>query len=518
MKNPANAENTSINSDTTPLRDSIVPVGSACCDQLARSVFAAWKRWLISEDAANFDIASNHGFAIPVDCCPGKMSATLSLPRILPHVLCEWIGCRLFLWSGPVCERKRISLVSSRLTKRKDLHSDWYSALRTAVLRIDANGEALISVDRTSTSAAVLRASELFGVSCLRLIVSEGQCIDERELSAWIRAEIHQSNLRKNSDANVVRVSPELCISTPTQSSGDTDTEIPIVDRAAFALAERLLVLSCRPNGHIESLTKRHLRNSHRRSCHVLAASNNGRSIPAQLIDEGVIPWILTSTDADTDRGSLTSDPELTPSSVVPGVELLSDNPLTSPDDWLCHWTRPCFGPWQGQPVDEYLDELILGCKSADRSGIAALLRMISTGCIQASSPENNHGGCVSFTAVPLREFRQRRIFRRHRQRYDFEPRGIAIRRSTLVELGARPVEYPTFEDYQQLQDRRWYQPATDARGRLDWTTEREWRLYGEVDLATLKPTDVCIFVDSEDEQQLLTRHTDWTVFRTPDQ
>ncbi len=123
----------------------------------------------------------------------------------------------------------------------------------------------------------------------------------------------------------------------------------------------------------------------------------------------------------------------------------LNQNPLQNPNEWLLHWTRAATGPWPGETSEEFLDALILQTETADHSAVTTLLRILSEGILRASA-EGIRGSfpVVAFTGVPLQEFRKRRVFRKHRHRFDFEPWGIAIRRNSLVSLGIRPVIYGT--------------------------------------------------------------------------
>jgi hypothetical protein len=121
----------------------------------------------------------------------------------------------------------------------------------------------------------------------------------------------------------------------------------------------------------------------------------------------------------------------------------------------------------------------------------------------------------VAFTAVPLTEFRHRRIFRGHRQRYDFEPWGLAIRRSALP--GLRPVIYGCSDDWKSLPiaDRPWFQKAT-LDGITDTVAEQEWRVAGDLDLQPLSDRDVVVFVDTPTDAVNLQPECRWPVMVLP--
>lgn len=198
---------------------------------------------------------------------------------------------------------------------------------------------------------------------------------------------------------------------------------------------------------------------------------------------------------------------------------LPANNPLTRPQQWLCHWTRSAAGHWPGETREEYLDKLILASDPVDRSARATLLRIITDQRIRASSQAIRGSFAVTaFTAVPLAEFRRRRVFRNHRHRFDFEPQGIAIRRDVLSLCGARPVLYGSDEFWRELplKDRPFFQKATED-GITDTVEELEWRLNSDVDLSLLPHGSICVFVDSEDDARLMSSACAWPICIVPE-
>jgi len=178
------------------------------------------------------------------------------------------------------------------------------------------------------------------------------------------------------------------------------------------------------------------------------------------------------------------------------------DNPVSRPENWLCHWTRSASGQWPGEAREEYIDQLILDDSPVDRSARATLLRIISEQRIRGSTLAIRGAYDVAaFTEVPLAEFRSRRIFRSHRQRYDFEPWGIAIRRDVLQQLGGKPVLYGSEEHWNQLSasDRPFFQKTTPD-GVIDTAAEREWRIAGDLRLDRLPTGSVCVFVPTAED------------------
>ena len=123
---------------------------------------------------------------------------------------------------------------------------------------------------------------------------------------------------------------------------------------------------------------------------------------------------------------------------------------------------------------------------------------------------------CVSFSAVPLPELLARRRFRSHLGRWDWEPFGLLVRRAALESLGAKPVRYGTDEDYRKLDrsEQHYFQPLgkRDKRTALDWTSEQEWRILGNLNLADLPHEAVTLFVATQQQAQQLARYSPWSV------
>jgi hypothetical protein len=252
----------------------------------------------------------------------------------------------------------------------------------------------------------------------------------------------------------------------------------------------------------------------------VLLACDERGSLPelATELPVGWVPWILQpamlpeqSNEAANVQSPVNTTTDRDPAFI--------HNPLQNPNDWLLHWTRAAAGPWPGETSEDFLDALILRTETADHSAVTTLLRILSEGILRASS-EGIRGSfpVVAFTGVPLHEFRKRRVFRKHRHRFDFEPWGIAIRKNSLMSRGVRPVIYGDDEVWSSLnhEDRPYFQKAT-AGGATNNSEELEWRATGDVDLSQFLPADVCVFVDSTDAARMVSFHSPWEVIVVPE-
>ena len=391
-------------------------------------------------------------------------------------------------WLGQVCptswplsvHRRSVALVSSRLSKRLDLETAWLDRLRQQLASLQSQSESVqVLVGEQAAGAELVEAGcRLYGIP-------------------------------------IVRLQPD------PSAPADSDTT-PLVDRALFALADEVRVLSCRSRGNIARLIERHLLDPDRRAVPIYVPAELLHCLPAeqrQLVQRqpalvaGLTPNSRLSPDGQATLATWRRHSASPQAAAI--VAPPHDHPLVSPAEWLCHWTRPSTGPWPGESRQQYFEALLQ--TDSDRSALSSLRRIVSEQCLRGSRLAIRGGHLVvAFTAVPLTEFRHRRVFRGHRQRYDFEPWGLAIRRSALQ--GLRPVIYGCSEDWKSLPvaDRPWFQKAT-LDGITDTVAEQEWRVAGDLDLQPLSASDVVVFVDNPDDAVNLQPDCRWPVMVLPE-
>ena len=501
-----------------------------------------WRWFLFDQDLTSGAKFSN-GSVGPI--------VSLGLPWLSAECSLRWLGLCLFFWPQGIPRRHRVSFVSSRLKQRLDDESWWFGLLRTATLRTDPTQDVLCAVTGTAAHRFVCRAAEIFGRSLLEFQVDEReQPVGEADIAAWLAetanhaawdstvaiteadlvseppfVESYESGMRWS-----VFVSPAMTMSGNSAKSDAPKietlrlSELPIADRILCAAGDRLQVLRARVGGAVQALLMQHVLDSERCASLVMLASDAAGQIPEiDLESHGcVIPWLLKSSgegvSAENHQSRSVKDDKPFDRSPTTQHSMETSTPLSHPDDWLLHWTRSTIGPWPDQDEQEFNDELILGCHSSDRSALATLLRIVTEGRLWASSDAIRGGfRVVSFTEVPLHEFRTRRTYRKHRRRYDFEPWGIAIRRDILVSVGARPVDYGDEESWHTTTEpaRPFFQNIGAGDG---WTKdEREWRIAGHVRLHQLPASAVVVFVDSEESRLIVQKQTEWQVIVVPD-
>ncbi len=475
------------------------------------------------------------------DVCRNQPTLTRGLPWIPEECSRRWLGDRLFFFPDGVPSPRRISIATSRLRQRLDLETWWFDLLRTVVLQCELESEAVVVATTTAASDAVSRAAQLFCRPVIRFeinLLSQGNSL--RDLAEWYRVCRSLVPAREPTEPSQlhsvfnVLVSPTIPASEDggrLQLSHQKSSEfplkefshIPLGDRILFAAANRLHILSCRDNGNVASLVNLHLSDADRSDTPVLIAADADMQLPTAVADlsDGWVPWLLEPINPETaihrDGSETLLDTRRTgrPSSRKDRTSC----PLSDPEDWLLHWTRAQAGPWPGESSEEYLDALILQTASAERSAMASLLRIISDRRLLASS-EGIRGrhSVVAFTEVPLREFRERRIFRRHRHRYDFEPWGVAIRKTDLQQAGARPVTYGESPHWKTLtpEEQPYFQKVSFG-GATNNYAEREWRKVGDVNLLQFSKESVFIFVDNQTAANLVSRYSRWPVIVVPE-
>ncbi len=500
---------------------------------------------------------------------PNSAVVTIGLPWLSVACSDRWLGRRLVWWPQGIPGQSRISIVSSRLGRSLDKNPRWFDLLRTAVMRTDPVRECLCIVADTAPALAVQRAGILLRRNTLHFDTqSSCESVTVDELQQWIvqrfREEfsvqeaggglsISSGQAEASQEVADDRVSWKALLSPElaegqlqlAQKSGQVDAAgfeaLPVQDRLLFAAASRLCVLKWVSGGNVENLARQHLMDDDRKPVHIHFAADGAQRLVASALEQSadssgnLIPWFvetrasfssveaaaLPTTDElpeiGTDRKRASAESPVVSRPVTQCTP--QSTPLSRPEDWLLHWTRERKGPWPGQTADDWMDELILGCDSADHSPVSALLRIAAEGRLRSSS-EGIRGGhsVVAFTEVPLAEFRSRRVFRKHRLRFDFEPWGIGIRRATLLRLGVRPVIYGTDDDWDQLEacQQPWFQKDVPDDRATSNAEEREWRISGDCWLNVLPVEEVCCFVDNGKSAASLSAQVPWLVIVVP--
>lgn len=160
----------------------------------------------------------------------------------------------------------------------------------------------------------------------------------------------------------------------------------------------------------------------------------------------------------------------------------------------LTHFTREADGPWPGESQHDYL-RWLHNAASPARHSFATLLRILREEKLRAAGRFVRGGTPVTcWTELPPDRVATLRCWRRGLRRWNFTPYGLAIPRATLESFGARPVRYDSDDA----------DPFTQAprSGSYDWTTEREWRIVGDVDLARVPNSEKIVLTATAEEAE----------------
>lgn len=447
-------------------------------------------------------------------------TAELLTPTATDGVLERDFGARLLWWPRGKPDGRRIAIVSSRIGRKFHERPEWFETLRlaTATLR---DHDSLVSAEGTTTHRFVSQLAMLLK----RHHVEVKFASPRRSVGRWF--EWLMSIVDDSSEEMVwpVFVSPRVPAEPEARSQKKQNhkaiVSLPEQDVAVSLLADQSWVLSLQKSGAIQSLLETGLSDSTLAPGSVRLLCGDGlvdSSLARSLQEQGAVCWYLTSTDPfEPDNAANPQNSDVTGIHSTRQFEpSVSKSPLGKNWHWLTHCTRGTSGVWPGEKTTRFVEDLLLS-DSGDRSPLGALHRILQQETLVASS-DGIRGGLpvVCFSESPLEQLLERRRWRKHRTRWDFEPYGICIDRDALERLGAAPVRYGDEELWCSLaeQDRPWFQQRFSQVGTraVDWSTEKEWRISGDLDLSQFSVDDAFVFVSRDDEAHELQPHSRWPV------
>ena len=392
-------------------------------------------------------------------------------------------GSRLGERSSP-----SVAIISSRLPKVLDEHENWFDALRTIGVKLRQNDELLITAESTTAHRYCLRIAQLFSIRHVVIKTVTAEKFDK----TFVRSEVSNENIVYAVTDKVIKADQILAMVADSVYGLSVSRK----GNAATALSHRLSNQGTQPE---------------RNSCTYILHDDKLTSAKTrcQLIDEGAIDWLLlpSQTTSDVEPNSISNTADEPAHNVkVRSLDEIDEN------EYLIHWTRARSGPWPEQSETDHLDDLIFGSTRSKHAEIFSLCRILaSQRIIAAGDLTRDHTPVVCFSEVPPSELRNRTVYRKHLQRWDFLPYGIAIKRSVLEKIfNCKPVIYGDDETWNQLRDhqRPLFQTAASSDGKTDWRQEQEWRVIGDVDLRKLGRNDAFVFTDKENEPEKLTQLT----------
>ena len=455
-------------------------------------------QWLVEVDSDKFlQLSSasdlNRNLLDP-DSGQGMLTVGLPSPQFLATELDETI----FWFPRGIPMGQSLHLASSRIGKQPDTKPGIFSALRSLIGRISSNSTFFTTASEVALHDYVCRLAELS-----RVPIVEFRRMPNRVDSDWFR------NILNSTHGYV-------CYFNSCSS----------IDELLIGSAREARILSARAKGNVLKATKARIRRNSQPVTHddartylLIDENLTSPSVADELEKQHIIKWWLFS-EAETNQ-TMPPNHSQNDSKIMPLNEFLNQSKISQNkidlDDYLIHWTRRRTGPWPGQSRDDFLDDLIFGFNASDHRRIAALCRILASGILIGDSQLcRANVPVVCFSDINVDQVIEKRVFRSHLSRWDFEPCGIAVRKDSLQPFGAKPVIYGDDEAWGSLGDneRPYFQLANSCSGKnqIDWTQEKEWRIAGNLDLKSLGVEAAFLFAESYQEAELVASLSRWPV------
>ncbi|QDV40496.1 hypothetical protein Enr13x_03020 [Stieleria neptunia] len=366
--------------------------------------------------------------------------------------------------------RTWLALTSSHLGTSPRLHAEVCRYISRSMIEARQAGHVLLVAAGSAIEPWAVRAADLFSVPVIRVHVNASEASD--------RSPGLQRRIEVRGDRSLSR------------------------DWVVVALADRVDCVFTRRKGNVERSLR--LRLDHERQPTVRVAVHDGsvdktaQRSARDLMGWGAVGWYCRPgatecVSADGGRESECGAPRRL------STACRSPQWATTRGRWLVHCTRTSQGPWPGQTDRQHRDGLLLGettqATIAKRTPLDSLQRIVRMRRLVASAIASDRAWpVVCFSEESLQRLLSRRSYRPHLHRWDYEPYGIAIRKSAAIAAGAEPVIYGDAAHRKTIPetDRFRFQSVGTT---YDWTRECEWRFAGDVDLDRFDRRDVRVFV-----------------------
>lgn len=413
-----------------------------------------------------------------------------------------------------------VHIASSRLNQKLDQETDWFSAVRTIGVQSVGGHALLMTATGITADPFVCRIGKLFRVPVVRFEPLPTK-LERKWLTKQVDDTFDSEALRKGTPLKAffcwLKQNPPAK-SDPVTAGIAKPTRLD-ADRLLASLATMSLLLSVRNGGNVLAVSKQRLQIRSGNATRVLVNSNLTKpKVTEQLMQAGALGWWLTgreSTEQSNTGSTITLNSDQYDHSKEP-PKPNTDFDAIKNQPFLIHWTRRRVGAWPDQTQDEYLDDLIFQSGRRRHNELAALGRILASRKILASnqlSRDRRPVTCLS--DMTLKEMVSKRVFRAHLSRWDFEPYGIAFKRNVFLrKFEARPVSYGSETDWQSMDESQkpYFQMRNSKNNKIDWQTEKEWRVIGDVDLNFVGPNDAVVFVARVSEMKALAELSIWPV------
>lgn len=361
-------------------------------------------------------------------------------------------------------------MVSSRLGKKLDQYPQVFEAIRAKIFSADSS-EVLVTGNGMTLDRFVRRAAEWQGLKTIQVVRSSAKQSLSSD-SAYLLVEDHSS-----------------------------------IDDVLIQSCDQVIVLNASPNGNTTRAIEKRLKSDRDPSTLWLLADSSNPLFD-QWQEQGAVVWHLfdnAKTDAESESPIKNNSGDK-----VPDIHF---------DEYLIHCTRTQSDGYVDETENEWIDRLLFN--SVDHglpspySALGTLLKIVVQQKLVAGNQTiRGKYPSVSFTEVPLPSITNLRTFRPHRARWDFEPYGLAIRKDIAAQFGVQKVTYGDQSRWESMSERErpFFQKRFSDNGKIDWSTEQEWRSFGCIDLRQIDESAAFVFVEKTDQVSLITSFSRWPV------
>lgn len=496
------------------------------CFATDRATEPCWLRRLLEVDQAS-DVLTVNGRMMVKLLVQSGLTLQTQWPRPWQREVDQLLGARFYFTLASWCtsNSKFVSIVSSQIGRHGQHLADWPSLIDAALQSCQRTGEHPLIVEHTTLATSTKQYAERAHLASLHVVVGKAN-----QVAQWLQ-KLFEQLLEANSSgllpAWLNEHRNQLLLSPPESNSGNEIA--PLQDRMAFALADRVIVLSVRAGGNISELVKFRLSSEGfpAGTLFLVAPKTKSSHDFEHWLEMGAVGWLLQRKNYWRAQGyshCVRHSQHSAKSIAITGTTLSFPMPKSwlekaPADAWafLSHCTRGNSGPNPEESIEQFRDRIWQAGQIEAGESLLTLMKIVSSERLLGNSRiTRTSQRCVSFSAVPLPQLLARRKFQAHLGRWDWEPYGLMFKRASLAALGARPVIYGSQADYESLaaSEQPYFQPnasATKSREK-DWSLEREWRLLGDLDLKQLDPSSLVIFTATQAEAAQLARHSRWPV------
>ena len=425
---------------------------------------------------------------------------TYLLENEITNQFLVWTPDRKAHSENVVTPAQSTTIASSRLNQKLEEQNQWFDAIRTLGVQLAAENKFLVTASGTTTDPFVRRISELFQIPIIIL-----EPFPKSPTAKWFR----EKSKGQGRELQTIAYYKILDNASKTGKAKN-------VNDLLIAGSQTCFLLSVRNKGNILTAANRRLDNETQPSSTRLLINRSltPKKVEQALIENGATAWWLFDKPTNDKDHQPPQTQTLVKTTQTTRTPILSLDEIKT-ENYLLHWTRRRVGPWPDQTQSEFIDDLIFQTSRRNHGGISSLCRILASRRVLGShNLTRDPRSVVCFADLPLEELPSKRVFRPHLSRWDFESFGIAIERELLAQLGTVKAIYGDEEDWAQLPDeqRPYFQLRKSKSEKIDWESENEWRLVGDLNLELVPHDQAIVFVKTIEDANIVAELSHWPI------